>query len=220
MTYPNGQGFDYSFATTAARLAYAFTTNDKGRNVEDLESGSIFMVIGSGAGAASMAAMPRGYREYVFSLHEFREVTSGGAVGNIAANGGILANDTTPVMGVDASETTSILWAAGNADLIGTQVALPADFDGSRDVSLYLTTVSAGTTNAATFTVETSWDSGTVVVDTCTGLASATVATAVATIAAADIPDTATRLTLMLTPATHATDTMSLFAVRLRYFLR
>ncbi len=101
---------------------------------------------------------------------------------------------------------------------MGTQVALPADFDGSRDVSVYLTTVSAGTSNAATFTVETSWDSGTVVVDTCTGLASTTVTTAAATIAAADVPDSPTRLTLMLTPAAHATDTMSLFAVKIRYF--
>jgi len=208
----------FSFTTTAARLAYTFGPNDVGQLVQDQENGLYYWVIASGAGAGTMSSLQSTQGDVLLSLHDFREVTSGGAVGNIVAIGGILASDTTPVMGVHSSESTTILWAAGNADLIGTQIALPADFDGTRDATLQLTAASGGTTNACTFTVETSWDSGTVASDTCTGAATVTVATYSATIAAADVPNSASRLTLMLTPATHATDTMILHAARLRYY--
>lgn len=208
----------FSFVTTAARIAYTFGPHDVGRLVQDQENGNYYWVVVSGAGAGTMTPLQSLQGSVQLSLHSFREITSGGAVGNIAANGGILASDTTPVMGVDASESTTILWAASNSDLIGTQIALPADFDGTRDVTVQLTAASGGTTNACTFTVETSWDSGTVVVDTCTGAATATVATYSATIAAADVPDTASRLTLELTPAAHTTDTMILLAAKLRYY--
>jgi hypothetical protein len=81
-----------------------------------------------------------------------------------------------------------------------------------------LTTSSGGTADAATFTVETSWNGGTNVSDTATGAASTTAATATATIAAADVPAGSNRVTIALTPATHGTDAMNLFRARLRYY--
>jgi hypothetical protein len=64
----------------------------------------------------------------------------------------------------------------------------------------------------------TSWDGGAVVSDTCTGTAVATVQTNTATIAAADVPDSPKRVTIMLTPAAHTTDTMNLFGAKLIYY--
>jgi len=152
-----------------------------------------------------------------FSLHGFREVSSGGDVGNITANGGILASDTTPIMRGDANKSAAISWAAGNADPIQAQVSLPPDFDGSAAVTIDLW-VYGGTTDVCTFTVETSWDAGATVSDTATdAAASATLRKITATVAAADVPNAASNVTIQLTPAAHATDAIQLVGMRLNY---
>lgn len=207
------------YNTTALRLAAAFTRNEIGKLVQDLEDGGIYMVTRAGTGGDVMTYTAGDLIDWltiVFSLNEFREVTSGGDVGNVAAIGGELASDTTPILRGDAAESTEIAWAASNSDIIAAQKNLPDEFDGSRDVKVDLITVSAGTTNAASFTVETSWDGGAVVADTATGAASTTPGTATATIAAADVPNKPFRVTLMLTPAAHTTDVVSLLGVRMR----
>lgn len=152
----------------------------------------------------------------LFSLRSAREVTSGGDVGNAAAVGGVLASDTTPILRADANESEEIAWAASNSDIISFDVSLPQDFDGTANATLDLY-VASGTTDAASFTVNTSWDKGTQVADTATGSASATFHTATATIAAADIPDSPTCVTIQLVPAAHTTDAILLGAVRLNY---
>jgi len=156
--------------------------------------------------------------ELQISLFDFREVAeAGGAVSNIAGNGGILASDTTPVLGVHASESQQISWATGNVDPIAVQKSLRNDFDGTQDVLVELW-VNSGTTNLASMTVETSWDGGTIVTDTATDpAASATIHKITATIAAADIPDGASFLSMSLRPGTHATDAIQLFAARISY---
>ncbi len=154
------------------------------------------------------------------SLVNFRESTAGD-VGNIAANGGLLASDTTPVLsGTGATVSQEVLWAAGNTDQILIDIALPEDFDGRDDALLELW-VASGTTNLASFAVATSWDGGADVADTATDPAqSATVHKITARIAASDIPDRPSFVTVALTPAAHATDAIKLKAARIRYFNR
>jgi hypothetical protein len=153
----------------------------------------------------------------LFSLFDFREVDANSDVGAIAANGGILASDTTPIMRANAAETQEIGWAASNSDAIAAQKPLEFDFDGNQDVLVELD-VSSGTTDPATFTCETGWDGGALVSDTITdGAKSATVHTISGVIAAADIPDGARRLSITLTPAAHTTDAIVLQNVRLGY---
>lgn len=156
------------------------------------------------------------------SLFDFREVTSGGDVGAITANGGILASDTSPIMRADAAESHEISWAAGNSDIISTQVTLPPDFDGTApvyvDLWVYTDNTGGGGIEAATFTVETSWDAGALVTDTATDSTPATTGHKItATIAAADIPDAPSFLTMHLTPGTHANDPVQLLAARISY---
>jgi len=154
-----------------------------------------------------------------FSLNSFREVDASGDVGNIAANGGLLASDTTPILRGDANESLEISWATGNIDPIQIQTTLPADFKGAANATLDLW-VYSGSTDAATFTVETSWDGGTQVSDSASDAAtkSATVHKITATIDAADIPDTAARVTIALTPTNaHATNAYQLVAARLNF---
>lgn len=154
----------------------------------------------------------------LLSLYDFREVDASGDVGNIVANGGLLASDTTPILRGDAAETQEISWATGNVDAIACQFALPPDFDGSADVEVELW-VNSGTTNGASFTVESGWDGGALVSDAVddSTTKSATTHKVTATIAAADIPDAASFLTLILTPPTHATDTIQLKSARVKY---
>lgn len=156
------------------------------------------------------------------SLYSFREVTAGGDVGNGAANGGILASDTTPIMRGDAAESAEISWAATNVDPISTHITLPTDFDDTANATLdlfvYTDNAGGGGIDAATFTVETGWDGGALVSDAATdGTPATTWHKITATIAAADIPAAAANLTIALTPAAHANDPIQLVGARLNY---
>lgn len=153
------------------------------------------------------------------SLHDFREVDANGDVGAIAANGGILASDTTPIMrGASGLISQEISWAATNSDPIVLQKALPEDFDGKEDVLVELW-VNSGTTDAASMGIASSWDAGATVSDTADDAAtkSATTHKISAVIAAADIPDGASFLTLMITPPAHTTNAINLANVRILY---
>lgn len=147
-----------------------------------------------------------------------REATAGD-VGAIAANGGILASDTTPVLsGTGTTVSQQALWAASNVDQILWDVPLPEDFDGKEDVLVELWVASGGTSDLASFAVSTSWDGGAAVADTATDpAASVTVHKITARIAAADIPDSPSFMSIGLTPAAHGTDTVILKAARLSY---
>lgn len=154
------------------------------------------------------------------SLNALREASTM-AVGNIAANGGILASDTTPVLqpingGTDGAQI--VVWAASNNDQVVTQIALPPDLDDAADLVIHMRTKSGGTTNAVGFTVSC-WVNES---DTKVDLTSETNQTTswaekIATLTAADVPAGAQTLTLGLTPAAHTTDTLSLSALWIEY---
>jgi hypothetical protein len=151
------------------------------------------------------------------SLHDFREASSAGVVGNIAANGGILASDTTPIMrGLSGTIAQEISWASSNNDPIVAQVSLPPDLDGDEDVHVECL-VSSGTTNAASLTVETAWDNEDKVVDSAVGQATTAAHKTLAVISGSDIPDGASFLTLLLTPVAHTTNALNLHGVRVTY---
>jgi hypothetical protein len=168
--------------------------------------------------AGSYAAFRKPLR---LSLHDFRECDANGDVGAITANGGILASDTTPIMrGAAGLISQEISWAASNSDPIIAQTTLPEDFDGRGNVFVELW-VNSGTTDPATFTVATSWSAGATVSDTATdGAKSATTHKISCEIDAADIPDGATHLTLMLTPAAHTTNAIQMENIRVGYLPR
>jgi hypothetical protein len=151
------------------------------------------------------------------SLYDFREVSAAGDVGAIAANGGILASDTTPILRGDAAETQEIYWAAANSDPIACQFTLGDDFDDTRDVTVNLWVYSDNTnTDPANFTVESGWNGGALVVDAAVDAAPSGVHHKLAvTIANADIPAGAQRLTLILTPPAHAADGIGLVGHRI-----
>ena len=143
------------------------------------------------------------------------------AVGNIAANGGVLASDTTPILKPINGATDGcqvIHWAASDNDPVMFSIPLPPDLDVTADLVLHTRIVSAGTTNAVGFTVD-SWfnEADTKVTDTSQTNQTATWAEKTTTIGASDVPVGAQTVTISLTPVAHTTDALSLSAVWLEY---
>lgn len=154
------------------------------------------------------------------SLHAVRETTNFDA-GNIAANGGLLASDTTPVLeGInDATDGCQRLnWAASNSDQITFQTPLPPDLDDAGDVVVHIRAAMAGATDTPTITVDSFFNEGdTKVVDTISAITGATYAEYTGTIAAADVPAGAQTLTVGLTAGAHTTDALYVTAIWIEY---
>jgi len=142
-------------------------------------------------------------------------------VGAIAANGGVLASDTTPVLSAINGATDGcqrVRWAAANVHQVIFQINVPEDLDDTVNLKLYTRTASGGTTNAVGFAVASYFDEAdTAIADTSATNQTVTYANALTTIAAADVPAGATTLTIGLTPVAHGTDVMDLTAVWLEY---
>lgn len=151
-------------------------------------------------------------------LSNWRIVSAGGDVGNIAAIGGGLGSDTDPILRADANGSWEIFWAAASVVPVGVQVPLPPDFDDTGDAILALD-VYSGATDAATMGVASTWNGGAEVTDSAddAGTKSATRHRITATIAHGDIPAGATHVTFRLTPPAHAADGIALVSSQLRY---
>jgi hypothetical protein len=153
-------------------------------------------------------------------LVTLREVSSL-AVGDIAANGGLLASDTTPILAPINGATNgcqTVAWAASNNDVVMFQTALPPDLDDAADLIIHTRTKSAGTTNAVGF-VCTSWFNEADTVQSDTGETNQTTGwlEKIITIDAGDVPVGAQTLTVALTPAAHTTDILYLSAIWIEY---
>jgi hypothetical protein len=150
-------------------------------------------------------------------LNTLREATTFD-VGNIAANGGILASDTTPILeaingGTDGCQR--ITWATGVVDQVICQVPLPPNFDATANVVVHGRAAGGGATDTPSWTMESFWNEGdTKISDTfAAGSATSTYAEITGTIALADVPAGAQTVTIGFTPASHDTDAFYLTAL-------
>lgn len=154
------------------------------------------------------------------ALHSLREATNFD-VGNAAANGGILASDTTPVLDAINAATDGcqrLLWAASNSDQVIAQIPLPPDLDDTADVVLHIRAAMGGATDTPDITLDSFFNEGdTKVVDTIAAVTGTAYAEYTGTIAAADVPAGAQTLTIGLTPGAHTTDTLAISAIWVEY---
>lgn len=218
---PNDWAFTNSAdAVTSFANLLAGTANGEGASLVGIEDAGSFT-----AATTVEAALAEIYQDLksaqahiLVPIYALREVNATGDVTNTAGGGGVLSSDTTPVMRGDANNSAEIFWTTGNADPIGFSTSLPPDLDDTANVLVELE-VSSGATDAATFGVASSWNGGAEVTDSASDALtlSATPHTITATIAAADVPASSKRLTLRLTPPAHATDTISVYSVRILY---
>lgn len=154
------------------------------------------------------------------SLSELRELSSNATM-NIAANGGLLASDTTPILEAVNGATDSALrvkWAASNSDLLTWQTPLPADLDPSQSIIVKYLAAMAGATDTPTLSGDHFFNVGgtkrTVATAAVTGT---TPAVYTATIVTASIPTLPWTLSCQLTLGAHTTDIAYLYALWLEY---
>jgi autotransporter adhesin len=153
------------------------------------------------------------------SLYTVRELATG-TPGNIAANGGLLASDTTPILAAVNGDTNGrqrVHWAASNSDAIGFQITLPKDIDCHQPVYVKFLANMAGATDTPVISADSYFDNGTKVEDdsgavTGTGEGEYTI-----TIAAADVPHNARSLSVELTPGAHTTDALYVYGLWVEY---
>ena len=195
-------------SSTAGTISYAVFCLKKKKETVEGALGEIYTDLLS---AQSFIGIP---------INVWREATNFD-VGAIAANGGILASDTTPILEAINAATDGcqrISWANANNDQIVTSIPLPPDIDTSKALILHTRIASISTNDAVGFTVDTFFNEGdTKVVDTSATNQTATFGEKLTTIAAADIPTTAQTMTIGLTPVAHTTDYMYLTATWLEY---
>jgi hypothetical protein len=153
-------------------------------------------------------------------LANFKETTNFD-VGNIAANGGVLASDTTPILEAINAATDGcqrLNWANTNNDQVTVQAILPPDLDVTADIVFHCRIASSSTTDAVGFTVDWFINEGdTKVVDTTETNQTATYAEKIATLGNADIGAGSQTITIGLTPVAHTTDAMYMTAAWLEY---
>jgi hypothetical protein len=154
------------------------------------------------------------------ALTSLRELTAG-AIPNAAANGGLLASDTTPILNTANGDTDGafrLSWAASNSDAVGFQIPLPPDFDGAANLEIHVRAAMAGATDTPTISCDSYFDEGDIkVADVSAAITGAAYAEYTITIAAADIPDTAQTFSVELTPGAHTTDALYLSAIWIEY---
>lgn len=152
-------------------------------------------------------------------LQTLRETVSN-AITNIAANGGLLASDTTPILNYTNGDTDSALrltWASSNSDPIVFQTVLPGDVDTGQPLYVDFYMDSAGATDTPVISLDTYFGIGDTKVEDDTGAVGATPSVVTATIAAADIPHSPfLTMTIEATPGAHTTDALYCYGIRVR----
>jgi len=195
-------------SSTAGTISYADAGLQTDETIVEAVLGEIYTDLLS---AQSFIGIP---------LNTFREA-SAFDVGAIAANGGVLASDSTPILEAINAATDGcqrISWVNSNNDQIVTSIPLPPDIDTDAGLVLHVRIASNSTTDAVGFTVDTFFNEGdSKVTDTSTTNQTATYAEKLATIATADVPSGAQTVTIGLTPVAHTTDYMYLTAAWLEY---
>lgn len=211
---------DSAVVTPAAIAASAVTVAD---------SGTIFTATDAEAALLEVKAIADANLVDLTSTQAFisvplatlRESTTS-AVPNAAANGGLLASDSTPILNSTNADTDGayrLTWAASNSDAIQFQTATPPDLDDTADVVIHLygnwdgsTDITAAMASDCYFGV-----SDTKVEDTVTLSSGTTLDEYEITIAAADVPASSYTINCELTPGAHTTNILYVYAIWIEY---
>jgi predicted RecA/RadA family phage recombinase len=139
----------------------------------------------------------------------------------LAAHGGILAKDSTPILeftNLDTDSAIRLNWAATDVNAIAIQTPLPPDLDVASNVELHMRAAMGGATDTPVIDADTFFNEGdTKVSDASAAITGTTVTEYTITVAAADVPAGAQTMSVELTPAAHGTDALHVYALWLEY---
>jgi hypothetical protein len=140
---------------------------------------------------------------------------------NLAAHGGILAKDSTPILEYINGDTDSAIrmnWVATDVAAVAIQVPLPPDLDTSADVELHFRAAMSASNEGVTVNLDTFFNEGdTKVEDSQTVAIGTTYNERTITIAAADVPSGAQTMSMEITPGAHGTDGLFITAFWIEY---
>lgn len=169
--------------------------------------------------AAQLNALATGY--IPVDLFDAREIAAND-IATLAAHGGILASDSTPVLervNTATDKALRINWAAGNDDEVTfSAVTLPPDIDTSAAVEVHLLVARGATTNATTLDVQAFNMTGDTEMGTQLTLnTTTTIDEYTVTLAAANIAAEPGFVSLSLVPGSHANETVLLYGIWIEY---
>lgn len=140
---------------------------------------------------------------------------------NAAANGGLLASDSTPVLGRVNGATDKQLrlaWAAANVDEIACSVISPPDLDEASVVEVHILAAMAGATDTPVIGVGFFEAVGDTNAGGNTGAITGTTVTEyTVSIAAANIAASPKAWAISLIPAAHGTDVLYIYGIWIEY---
>lgn len=143
------------------------------------------------------------------------------ADGAAQGSGGILATDTTPALeriNAATDKGLRVRWASGNTDAIQfAPIALPPDLDDSQPITVHFYGEMGGATDTPTLTVAAFFNVGDSDAGGATGALADAVGEVSVSIAAGDVAAHPGVLNLELTPGSHGTDTVDLYAAWIEY---
>lgn len=153
-------------------------------------------------------------------LSTWREVGSND-IQALAAHGGILAKDSTPILEFTNGDTDSALrlrFAASDSNAIVAQTPLPPDLDPDEDVTIHFLAAMEDANDTPTLALDTYFNVGdTKVEDATAAITGTTVTEYAATIAAADVPAAPLTMSVEVTPGAHTTDALYIYAIWMEY---
>jgi len=117
----------------------------------------------------------------------------------------------------DTDSAFAVTWVASDVTPVAFQVPVPGDYDEGAVITVTLYAEMGGATDTPVVSLDTYFDVGDTKVEDDTGALANAVGAVTATIAAADIPASASTMTIEMTPGAHTTDTVILYAVKLTY---
>jgi hypothetical protein len=152
-------------------------------------------------------------------LGAFRALQADNTVGNTIQNGGLLANDTTPNLSVNANGHYHIGYTTSTVTKIMYTGSLPADANISINMSIDIIVRGGGTTNAFGANIVMSVDGS----GNFSNVANLTTANTALQTATASMPTVGNitagsgSFSIVITPAAHGTDAWLIEGIRLRY---
>lgn len=211
----------YFFGVALATITSGSTATIK---VAHFPAGSWVGTVNTGdlaAGAVTAAKLSSTLKTgYIpIKLTDWREVAANVTL-NIAANGGVLASDTTPIyerVNGATDKGARLRWAAANSDELIADFPYPPDLDDTADVIVHLFMGMAGATDTPVVAVSYFEGVGDANAGGNTAALAATAADKTVTIAAANIGTYPNFASIGIVIGAHTTDAAYLYAAGIEY---
>lgn len=137
---------------------------------------------------------------------------------NLVARLGIATTPAIDMANGDTDSSIEVTWAANNSDAVIFETPLPPGLDVAQDLLINIRAAMGGATDTPVISADTYFNEGdTKVEDDSAAITGTSFAEYTITVAAADIPSGAQKITCELTPGAHTTDTLIVSSIQIEW---